>query len=332
MDTLKAMRMFVRLVELKSLARAAADVSIEKGTASKLLAQLEDHLGVRLVERHARRLQITGEGQDYYADAKQILLDVDRVEARARGDTMQAKGKLLVEMPSALAQGVMCSLLPEFLAEHPELQIELMVSDQALDVVEMGIDVAIRTNEPNELDRAARKLGSARRILCASPRYRHPPDAHGRMQVGLPVLADPAELEQHRCLISYHPTQGWQRRWDLVEEKSGERRSLDISGPLAVSNLPMLVDMAVAGVGIAQVADVCVARELAEGRLVRVLPDWVGSSVPVFAVFAPIRPLPQRISTFLDFLSDRLSLWSRQSGGVPARVVDSVDALRPDTA
>ncbi len=313
MDILRAMRTFVRLVELKSLAKAAEDLSIEKGTASKVLQQLEAHLGIRLVERHARRLKVTDEGLSYYQDAKQILLDVDRAESRARGDTRQAKGRLLVEMPSVLAHNFLAPLLPAFLAQNPDLQVELLVADRALNIVEYGIDVSLRVGEPSELDSAARRLGTSRSIVCAAPSYRSARLGMTVEQAGARMLESPQDLCHEQCLIALHPSEGWRRRWDLTDQETGAQATIEVSGSLSVSSLALLVDMAVRGTGIVNVSEAIVSNELRDGRLVKLLPHWYGEETPLYALYAPIRPLPQRISTFLDFLSSRVRDHAMQS-------------------
>ncbi|MFT4103545.1 MAG: LysR family transcriptional regulator [Burkholderiaceae bacterium] len=313
MDTLRAMRTFVRFVELKSLAKAAEDLSIEKGTASKVLQQLEARLGIRLVERHARRLKVTDEGLSYYQDAKQILLDVERAESRARGDTRQAKGRLLVEVPSVLAHNFLAPLLPEFLAQNPDLQVELMVSDRALDIVECGIDVSLRIGQPSELDSAARRLGASQSIVCAAPSYRSPRLGVTVGEAGHRMLESPQDLCDEQCLIALHPSEGWRRRWDLTHLETGARASIEISGPLSVSSAALLIDLAARGTGIVNVAEAIVSNELRDGRLVQLLSQWHGEETPLYALYAPIRPLPQRISAFLDFLSNRVRDHAMQS-------------------
>ena len=302
MDTLRAMRVFVRLVEQKSLAKAAESLEMEKGTASKLLQQLESYLRIPLVERHARRLLITDEGLGYYQDARQILIEIESAEARARGDNSQARGRLRVEMPAALGQGVIGPLIPEFLAANPGLNIEILISDRVLDIVEHGIDVALRVGSPPDLDSAARLLGNYTSIVCAAPCYRSP---RGRSvaQAGSALLTHPAELSTEHCLIGLHPSEGWHHRWELTHLPSGIQDVVEVTGPLSVSNQPMVIEMALRGVGIAYVPEPLVAQHLADGSLVRLLPGWEKPGAPLYAVYSPIRPLPRRIAAFLDWMS-----------------------------
>ena len=308
MDTLRAMRVFVRLVELKSLAKAAESLEMEKGTASKLLQQLESHLKIPLVERHARRLIVTDEGRGYYQDARQILIEVEGAESRVRGDNSQARGRLRVEMPTALGHGVLGPLIPGYLAAHPGLNIELMISDRALDIVEHGIDVALRVGSPPELDSAARLLGNYTSIVCAAPSYRSPRGL-SVAQTGTALLSHPHELAGERCLIALHPSEGWHHRWELTQTSSGAHEVVDVDGPLSVSNQPLLIEMALCGAGIINVPEALVAHHITEGRLVRLLPDWGKPGAPLYAIYSPIRPLPRRIASFLDWLS----MWARQA-------------------
>ena len=284
------MNAFVRVAERGSFAAAAADLGLTPSALSKLVTRIEDRLGVRLLARTTRKLALTAEGELFVARSRDILASIEAAEAEVTAASERPRGHLRISVGTAVAKQILGPALPVFLDNYPDITVELHVSDRQVDLVAEQIDVAIRSGALGDSTLVARKVGEATRVICASPRYL---EKHGTPQV-------PADLLQHNCLTL--PGPAWSQ-WPFHTHEGINR--LAVSGTFTSDNADLLLDMAVAGLGIARLADFMVARATRDGALVRLLVDsHVPESFPIHALTVPGRHRAPRIRAFVDFLAE----------------------------
>ena len=284
------MNAFVRVAERGSFAAAAADLGLTPSALSKLVTRIEDRLGVRLLTRTTRKLALTAEGELFVARSRDILASIEAAEAEVTAASERPRGHLRISVGTAVAKQILGPALPVFLSRYPDITVELHVSDRQVDLVAEQIDVAIRSGALGDSTLVARKVGEATRVICASPRYL---EEHGTPQV-------PADLLQHNCLTL--PGPAWSQ-WPFHTHEGINR--LAVSGTFTSDNADLLLDMAVAGLGIARLADFMVARALRDSALVRLLVDsHVPESFPIHALTVPGRHRAPRIRAFVDFLAE----------------------------
>jgi DNA-binding transcriptional LysR family regulator len=284
------MNAFVRVAERGSFAAAAADLGLTPSALSKLVTRIEDRLGVRLLTRTTRKLALTAEGELFVARSREILASIEAAEAEVTAASERPRGHLRISVGTAVAKQILGPALPVFLERYPDITVELHVSDRQVDLVAEQIDIAIRSGALGDSTLVARKIGEATRVICASPRYL---EKHGTPQV-------PADLLRHNCLTL--PGPAWSQ-WPFHTHEGINR--LAVSGTFTSDNADLLLDVAVAGLGIARLADFMVARALRDGALVRLLVDsHVPESFPIHALTAPGRHRAPRIRAFVDFLAE----------------------------
>lgn len=224
MDRLQAMQAFIRVAELASFTQAAQSLGQPKASVSLLVRQLEGHLGVRLLHRTTRKVQMTQDGQTVYERCKDLLSDVDELEAMFQLDAGHLSGRLRVDMVQGMARDLLLPHLADFLQQYPQLQLELSCTDRRVDLVREGFDCVVRVGNLADSGSIARPLGQLRQVNCASPAYiaRH----------GLPQTSD--ELAHHH-LVHYVPTLGAKSPgWEYVE--AGQTRWREMSGALTVNS------------------------------------------------------------------------------------------------
>lgn len=294
MDVLTGMRAFRAVAEAGSFSAAARSLAITTAWASKLVSQLEEHLGVQLLVRTTRRLSLTDAGRLYLERCTQLLGDLEEAERSVAGLQAAPRGRLRVSAPMSFGLLRIAPLLPELQRRFPEIELDLVLNDRVVDLVEEGIDVAVRVAASLEDSTlTARKLGAGERLMCASPAYL-------RSQ-GTP--RHPRELAEHRCLrYSLHVSPA---TWELDGPEG--RVSVDVRGPLQVNNSIALRTAALAGVGILLAPDFVVAEDLDAKRLRRVLPAWKPSGYRVFAVSPPTRFAAPKTRAFVELLARSLA-------------------------
>jgi len=284
------MNAFVRVAERGSFAAAAADLGLTPSALSKLVTRIEDRLGVRLLTRTTRKLALTAEGELFVARSREILASIEAAEAEVTAASERPRGHLRISVGTAVAKQILGPALPVFLDRYPDITVELHASDRQVDLVAEQIDVAIRSGALGDSTLVARKVGEATRVICASPLYL---EKHGTPRV-------PADLLQHNCLTL--PGPAWSQ-WPFHTHEGINR--LAVSGTFTSDNADLLLDMAVAGLGVARLADFMVARALRDGALVRLLVDsHVPESFPLHALTVPGRRRAPRIRAFVDFLAE----------------------------
>ena len=302
-DVLAGMRVFTTVVDAGSFAAAADRLDLSRGMTSRYLAQIEKHLGVRLLNRTTRRLSLTEAGEDYYERATQVLGLVEEAEQQAARGAAEPRGTLRINAPVAFGIRHLGPALAEFLARCPQLKADLTLNDRFVDLVEEGFDVAVRIARRIDPGLIARPIARARAFACASPAYlkRH----------GAPK--SPADLERHNCLTYAYG--GPQNAWRFT--RRGREVSVRVKGNLHSNNGDILCSAAAAGLGIVLQPAFFVHALVRAGELTRVLPAWEAESATVYAVYPSRQFLAPKVRSFVDFLVERFGSdpgWDRDIG------------------
>jgi DNA-binding transcriptional LysR family regulator len=309
MDSATEMRVFARAIDRGSFSAAGADLDLTPSAVSKLVTRIEDRLGVRLLFRTTRRLTLTPEGEIYLARARQILADIADAEEEVTRGRGRPRGTLRVSVGTAFAAHQLAPALPEFLAQYPEIQVELVVTDRVVDIAEEQADVAIRTGPVADTSLIVRKFADAERMVCASPGY--------LARVGAPQEVEDI-LRHDVLLVSTVPGLS---QWGF-RMPDGSRRVIDVSPKVSSDDAETIFRLCVAGAGIARLLDMIFGEAVRDGRLIELLPDrHLSEPVPVQAVYPPGRHRLPKLTVFLDFLSKRFgtSPWKRWRSEAAAR-------------
>lgn len=289
MGLLKLASAFVAAADQGSFSAAANQLGLSQPTVSKLVAELECHVGEQLMQRTTRSLMLTEAGQIYLRHARALLIAAAAAEtALASRDPLA--GLVSFSAPPSLANARIIPMLGDFLAEHPQVEIDARLNDTRLSLADGGLDFSIRVGGLGDEPLAARLIGIARRILVASPAYL---DRHGT-----PASLD--ELARHNCL-HYRLSDG-QRRWQFASGATAE-----VMGPLNIDNPEGLRTAALAGLGIVQSAIWLFEDDLATGRLIPVLAHDPPAPMPIHLVTAKSKPLTVRSRRVADYLADRFA-------------------------
>lgn len=289
MDRFSSMSSFVSVVESGSFVRAAERLGASTSNLSRLISDLEQHLGVRLLNRTTRRLSLTEAGQAFYERAVQLLADLDEAEALASSAAASPRGTLRITCSHAMGVQRIAPAVAQFNARHPDVRFEISVSDRIVDLVEEGFDLAIRISPTNNDQLVARRLGLVRLWLAASPAYLA---AHGTPR-------QPADLSTHAALTyAYSPNP---RLWRLVD-RNGIAHEVRVAGPLHCNSGDLSVAAATAGLGVVMEPDFMLQPALHTGALVRVMPDYEGPSADIWAVYPSRRHLSAKVRVFVDHI------------------------------
>lgn len=289
--SLPAMQAFRRVVEQQSFGAAARCLGITGGAVSKLVAQLEHDLGVRLVHRTTRSVSVSTEGLGFYRDAVRILDEVDAAAEAVRSGAAAPGGRLRVSLPTSFALARLSARLPAFMREHPQIELDLALNDRYVDIVQEGFDCAIRiATQLHDSTLVARRLGSVQRVLVAAPSY---------LEVA-PPLARPQDLGMHACLV--YSQDGGPVEWPLRGAAPLRTR-----GYCRVNNSVMLREMLLAGLGLTLTPDFVVSDLLASGQLIELLPTHRPAPHVVFGVVSSTRYVPRKVDAFLKFVGSQLT-------------------------
>lgn len=293
MDRLDAYRLFIRAAETGSFSKAAAEANVGQPVASRVISGLEGRLGVRLFNRTTRSLSLTEAGQLALEAARALLEANDHLESSVKGGDRTPVGLLRVSASVAFTRSELSRALPSFLAAYPHVRLDLLGRDDRVDMVSEGVDLALRLGELEDSSLRAKKLGTYPRIVVGAP------DLLARQ--GMP--SQPAELSAMRCIV--FTTTPYGAVWPLLRD--GVRMDIEIDGDVKSSNGEVMRDFLLAGLGLGMVPEFLARRELADGSLVRVLPEWAGPPVPLHALWSG-RELPRKARVFLDHVIPHLSV------------------------
>ncbi|MCT4657194.1 MAG: LysR family transcriptional regulator [Cohaesibacter sp.] len=288
MDILTGMRTFCAVVEERSFVRAAQKLEISAALTSKYVAQLEERLGARLLNRTTRSLALTEEGQAYFERCSQILDQFDEMEAAIKDKQGKPHGRLLVSAPISLGESHLSAAIAQFLQLHEGISIELRLSDRFINIVDEGFDLAIRMGQLGDSSLIARKLAPMYAATVASADY--------LAQHGEPK--HPSELTGHECIHDTNFLGG--KLWPYQNEE-GEW-TIPTSGRFAVNSAQAARAAALANVGIAALPRYIVKKDIDEGRLIEILPDYMRASGAVYALYPHNRHLAMKVRVFVDFM------------------------------
>ncbi len=286
------MSVFVRVVEARSFTGAARKLSTTTSAVSKRVAQLEDRLGVRLLERTTRKVALTEAGTTFYDRCVRILAEVEDAELAVTSLSGEPRGTLRVSAPVIFGEMHVAPLVPDFLARHPHVSLDLSLSDRFVSLLDEGFDLAIRIGQLGDSSLVARRLGRVRVLVCASPSY--------LAKRGTPKV--PMDLVSHNCLRYSLVTSN--REWSF--RTASGHVSVPVTGNFLSNHGGAMGEAALAGLGIARLPDFIVAAAVKRGALKTVLDDCPSSDGGVFAVHPAGRHPPPKITAFVGFLADRL--------------------------
>jgi LysR family transcriptional regulator for bpeEF and oprC len=300
MDRLQSMEVFRWVVDLGSFSRAADRLDLSRAAVTAHVAALENRLGVRLLNRTTRKLALTDDGAAYLDHVRRVLADVEETEAVLAAGRTLPHGLLRIDLPVAIGRQFIVPALPRFAAQYPDLKVIAVLEDRRVDLIETGVDAAVRMGPLEDSSLVARRVYEAGFVACASPDYLA---LHGTPET-------PADLARHNCLGLYSVTRGQVFDWPF--EKDGERVTFTPGGALSISNAEALLDAAVAGAGIVMLLDMTVSRWIASGALRPLLQDWRGGDrYPISVVYPQNRHLSAKVRVFSDFVA---GLFPRRRG------------------
>lgn len=294
MDIATQMTIFVRAVQEGGFSAAARALDLTPSAVSKQISRLEDRLGVRLLNRTTRHISLTDEGRAFYERSARIVSEIEEAEESIAAQQGLVRGVLRVASTVVFAKHHVLPLLPEFLKRYPELQVSLEVTDRSVDLVEEGVDVAIRfTEQLSDPSLVARRLAVNRRVICAAPSYL---ETYG-------VPQTPKELSTHNCLRLY--TISTFNDWEF--EGPEGTCMLHVTGNFETNSADALYHAALAGLGVARLSTYVIGPDLKSGRLVRILPEYVHEKASILAVYPHRRHLSPRVRAFIDFLVEKFT-------------------------
>lgn len=301
LDRLEAMRAFCRIVEVGSFSGAAESLTLAKTTISGQVQGLETLLGIKLLHRTTRKVSPTPEGAAYYIRARAIIDDVDELEASTSQSRNVVRGRVRIEMPSPVGILFVVPALAEFVAKFPEIHLDIGCNERVVDLMQEGVDCAIRGGTITDQDLVCRPVGQMRFCFCASPGYLE----------GVGPIQTPMELPYHKHLGFKFPATD--RRFVPTLTRAEESFTLDHPPSMYFNNGSATAAAAVAGLGVAFVPTAEAVPHFNTGALVRVLPDWEMASMPISIVYPYTRHLSARVRAFTDWVTTLMArdpLWS----------------------
>lgn len=291
MDHLQAIRVFVRVVETGGFGRAALSLNMPNATASKWVKSLETHLGVKLLERNTRRVSVTTAGAAYYERMRQLLSELDDVEATLGREQASPRGVLRVDTGGSTASGILIPALPAFLARYPDIQVQLSVTDRTVDLVAENIDCAIRSSA-NDLDLVTHPIGTLAWTTCASPAY--------LAQYGTPKR--PQDIVDNNMPVAGYFSASTGITQPLTFCRNKETITLDgVRNDVLVSESNAHLATALAGLGIVHTLDFMVRPFIEQKRLVPILAQWRPDPLEVYIAYPPSRRYSTKVRVFADW-------------------------------
>jgi DNA-binding transcriptional LysR family regulator len=313
MDRLGSMEMFVVAVESGSFSAAGRRLGLAPSSVARAIGALEDCLGVRLLNRTTRSLSLTEAGRLYHERTRRILAEVEEAQLSVAQLEAAPRGTLRISMPVVFGRLHVAPALASFLARYPDLRLDLSMTDAFVDLVEEGIDVAVRIGELQDSSLIARRLAPSRRVICGSPAY--------FARRGVPAV--PAELRHHDCLFYKLP--GGRGSWRL-RAPDGQVHEIEVSGSLRANNADALHAAALGGLGLAILPTFITGPDIRQGALRAIFADHQVSpsalDANIYAVFPYSRHLSPKVRAFVDFLRARFApppYWEIDAGAQPAR-------------
>ncbi|WEI19830.1 LysR family transcriptional regulator [Acinetobacter proteolyticus] len=283
---------FIRVADLGSISKAAQDANISVSVASQKLQRLEHSLQLRLFHRTTRKLTLTEEGKTVLEHGRDWINDFVHLQQALTSQNQALTGTLRISTSATFGTQVLMPVIATFSHLHPELKIYLDLNDQNIDLIQQGMDLAIRIGQLRSSSLIAKRLSTNQRLLCASPSYLE--------KYGQPHSL--AELKLHRCILQQHG-QGLTNHWHLVNAE-GQVEQIHVEGYFATNSGEGVRQAALAGLGISNHSIWHVADDLAAGKLVQILPDYPVEATAIYAVFPHRQLIAPKVQHFLDYLTD----------------------------
>lgn len=293
MNRLAAMEALVRVIETGSFSGAARQLHVGQPAISKAIAQLEERLGVRLLLRSTHGLTPTEAGQNFYEHAKRSIEEADEADMAARGAAMALTGRLRICAAVTFARLHIVPHLGQFLAEHPSLEVEVVLDDRNVDLIEAGIDVALRMGDLVDSGLTARKIAQSRRLVLGTPAYFE--------RVGEPQV--PADVASHQAVV--YDQRGGGAVWAF--QQGSEKTTVTVRGRLRISAAEGIREAVLAGLGLTISSEWMFAPELQAGTVKPVLQDWTLPSIDLWAVFPTGRQASAKARAFVAFVESRMA-------------------------
>jgi LysR family transcriptional regulator for bpeEF and oprC len=292
MDHLLAIKVFCRVVETGTFSRAADLLDMPKSTVTKLVQELEAHLRLKLLHRTTRRVTVTMEGAAYYERTTKLLHELEDIESNISNEQSTPRGRLKVDMASAIANFILLPALPSFMQQYPEVQLELGVSDTNIDLLTDNVDCVIRGGELSDTSLIAKRIAELTFVTCAAPSY--------LQHYGTPQSPD--ELSSKHRVIYYRS-----RKTNRVVPLrfSNRQQSMEIQqqgSPLSVNDSTAQLTATLSGLGVSQLPLFMAQPYLDSGELQLLLPDWQRAAFPLYLIYPPNRHLSGRLRAFTDWV------------------------------
>lgn len=283
---------FAKVVEARSFVAAAQTLGMSPSAVSKAVSRLEERLGARLLNRTTRSLSLTDLGASFYERCREALIQLEHAENEVSEARGIPRGRLRVDMPISLGRRIVVPALPRFIQQHPEMTVQVCMNDRAIDLVQEGLDAALRVGRLGDSSLIARRVGSFRGVTCASPEF--------IARVGAPRTPD--DLKPEHCIAMFKLGGNLIRPW--IFKKGGVEKSVTPMAPLSFSDPESAVAAAVSGAGFVRSLDFAVEAQIASGLLQQVLEDWNDDAVwPVSIVYPQHRQPTAKIKAFTEFLT-----------------------------
>lgn len=297
MDRLQAMQAFVRVVESGTFTKAADSLEMPKSTVTRLVQTLETHLRTKLLNRTTRRVSVTPDGAAYFERATQLLSDLDELEGAMTQARKAPRGRIRVDVPGTLGREILIPALPRFCERYPDIQVDLGVSDRAVDLISDQVDCVIRAGEITDQSLVARRIGELRYVICATPEYlkRH----------GTP--ADPSELESApHCVVAYVSARTG-RQFPFTMTRDGQTTEFWGRTIVSVNDAGAYIAAGLASLGVVRVAEFNARPHLQRGELVPLFAGWQNPPVPLYVAYPPNRHLSNKLRVFVDWVAELVS-------------------------
>jgi len=290
---LNAVTAFVKVAEAGSFVAAARVTEIPKSTIARRVDDLEEFLGVRLLQRTTRRSELTDAGRSFYERCRQIVADLDDALASVSEHQREPRGKLRFSASVLLGEGYLGKWAVEYMQKYPQVQLDMYLAARNVDLLADGFDVVIRVGKLESSSHIVRRLAAAPSYICASPAYLD--------REGVPSTTD--ELGQRQCILFSADRVG--TAWELENDR-GDRVAIAVRGQLVVNSHVVALEACLAGLGIAELPALVCCEAVRAGRLVRVLPEWSNTTRWLHALYPSRQHLSATVRSFLDFMSDKL--------------------------
>jgi DNA-binding transcriptional LysR family regulator len=309
MDKFEDLQAFVAVVEAGSFTAAAERLDAAKSAVSRRVSALEERLGVQLLRRTTRTLNLTDTGRSFYEHSARILADLDEAESAVQHEHGELRGTLRIALPMSFGVRHMCKPIAAFSRLHPQIRFDLNLNDRRVDLLEEGLDLAIRIGHLKDSSLIARKLFDANTVVCASQHYLK---THGTPE-------SPEDLRNHDCLVYSNLADPDTWPWT---NKDGSKRKVDVKTVMRVSSGDFLANAAAHGLGIVIQPTFIASEAIRRGNLVPILEEYTWPVTPAYALYPPTRHLSYRLRAFIDFLAERFAgtpQWDRDCDTLKAR-------------